>query len=133
MSNDFNDLDNKPVKKDKAIWEVPDDAPKWQHWLAKFINSIPIVLFIFVTYYLINLFGQNPELEGYRNAYMNLVVSTVPYSALAFIGILSLTTWLFPYFNYKQIKNDAPIVRAACFIFWGMVSLGVAIVIASVG
>jgi hypothetical protein len=87
---------------------------------------------VLVTYYLLDLFNGNKELVGYRNAMLNLVTSSVAYGILSLISGLSLISWLFPYFSFRQImQKGSPIEKASCMLFWAGVCISLAIIIAA--
>jgi hypothetical protein len=132
MDDELKELDGTPDRKSKNIIEVNEEWPWYQRLAANIINASGTFIWIVVTYLLLRLFNGNAELVALRNASLNIVVPTVAYGLLSLIAYLTLSSWLFPYFSYRRmIKDGTPLERAACCLFWGLIALSGAIIIAA--
>jgi hypothetical protein len=130
---DFEELDKNPNDiKQKAIVDINPEWKFWQRALANIVNSIPVLLWAAVTYFGLSHFADNPELVGYRDAYMNLIMSAVAYSVLALIGGVSLLSWWMPWFSPRRMMQGTERQQLICVIFWAATILGLSIVIASI-
>lgn len=119
--------------KQKAIIEVKDEWPWYQRLAANIINASGVFIWLLITVFLLYTFGLNPELVGYRNALLNIIVPAVAYGILSLTAGLTLISWLFPYFNYrKTMREGTPAEKAACMQFWGAIAIALAIIIAGV-
>ena len=117
----------------KAIIDIQEDWPLWQRIAASIINFSPVFLWTIITLFLLKSFSGNVELVGFRDAYLNLVVPAAAYGVGTLIAGLSLVGLLFPYFSYRRImRTGTPIEKAMCLVFWGLIAIAIAIVIASV-
>jgi hypothetical protein len=132
MENNFPELDEKPTNKTKAIFDVKPEWPLWQRTLANIVNSLPVFLWAGITYLLLIKFEANPELAGYGDAYMNLLVRAVAYSILSLIAGVSLLSWLHPWFNPSRMMQGTEKQQQACVIYWGSALIALAIIIASI-
>ena len=121
-----------PQKTPREIIEVKEEWPFWQRLAGNIINALPTVMWAVVTIVLLYLFQGNAELVGLSQAYMNLVVPATAYGILSLSAGLTLISWFFPYFSYRRIKDGSPMEKMGCMIFWGLIALALAIVIASV-
>ena len=131
MGDNFDELDGKVEKRNRAIIDIKEEWVWYQRWAAAFINSIPVFLWVIVTYFLITLFNANSELIGFRNAYLNIIVPAAAYGVMTLVAGLSLISWLFPYFNYRRIMREgSSIEKASCMLFWGLVALAISIIVA---
>jgi hypothetical protein len=118
--------------KKRAIIDVQEDWSFWQRFAANLLNSAPVVLWLIVTYLLIQWLGDSTELAHLRNAMLNITVPGTAYGVLALPVGVALFIWFIPQFSYRrQMLNAAPIVQAACLIFWGMVTISFGLIIAS--
>ena len=117
-------------RKDRSIIDVEEDWTFSQKVMAHVLNASGVIAWVAVTIILLYFFGQNAELVGLRNAYMNLSVPASAYGILSLIAGLAGISWLFPQFNPREPAE--PLVKAGRLLFWGLVSLSLAIIIASV-
>lgn len=128
----FDELEEKPEGKSKAIIEVHEEWPFWQRLAANIVNALPTVLWAAVTIAMLYFFSGSNELLGLSKAYMNLVVPATAYGILSLSAGLTLISWFFPYFSYRRIKEGSPMEKMGCMIFWGLIALALSIIIASV-
>lgn len=140
MSDEFNDLlDAKPDPSRSAHRAIinMDGSEDWkwyERFLAHLINAVPVFAWFVVTYLLISFFGTNPELVGYRNAMLNLMVPSAAFSVLTLISGIILLSWLNPYMSPRKMMAGSSMDRIACCVYWGLNGLALALVIsASVG
>ena len=120
----------KPIQQ-REIMEVKDEWPFWQRVAGNIVNALPTVLWAAVTIALLILFQGNAELVGLSQAYMNLVIPATAYGILSLSAGLTLISWFFPYFSYRKKSTDS-LEKLGDRIFWGLIALALAIVIASV-
>jgi hypothetical protein len=129
----FEELEQEPQKKDRAIIDIKEEWPFWQRVAGNIVNALPTILWAGVTIALLYFFQGNAELVGLSQAYMNLVVPATAYGILSLSAGLTLISWFFPYFSYRRMMKDgSPIEKAACMGFWGLIAIALAIIIASV-
>ena len=130
------DLAAKPSRdgeKTKAIIDIKEEWPWYQRLAGNVINFSGVFIWLGVTIFLLYVFGLNPELVGYRNALLNIIVPAVSYGILSLVAGLSLISWLFPYFNYRRImRSGSPEEKAACMQFYAAIAIALAIIIAGV-
>ena len=124
-----------PERHDKNIIDIPDkkeDWPLWKRAGAHLLNASGTFLWLIVTYALLVYFGRNEQLAALRDAGLNIVVPTVAYGLLSLIAYLALTSWFFPYFSPRKIMREGtPLEKAACLMFWGLISIAGAIIVAA--
>jgi hypothetical protein len=118
--------------KKKELIEIQDDWSWGQRFAGNVLNALPTFLWAIVTIALLLLFHGNNELAGLSSAYMNLVVPATAYGILSLAAGLTLISWFFPYFSYRLMRNGTPVEKAGCMVFWGMIAIALAIIIASV-
>lgn len=117
-------------KRDRSIVDIDEDWSWSQKLMANILNASGVIAWVAVTIILLYFFGQNDELVGLRNAYMNLSVPASAYGILSLVAGLAGISWLFPQFNPREAAD--PMVKSARLLFWGLVALSLAIIIASV-
>jgi len=127
MSSQINDPNQ------KVIIPVNPNWPWHQRFAANFINSLGVLIWLVLTIFLVWNYQASVELTEYRDALLNLIIPATIYGILSLVAGLTLVSWLFPYFSYRQImENGSDLERLGCLIFWSCISIALAIVIAGV-
>jgi hypothetical protein len=127
-------LDSTPDRERESTKQIMEINPNWPWWhrlIGNLINASGVFVWIAVTVICLYVFQGNPELVGYRNNLLNVIVTIAAYGILSFVAGLTLVSWFFPYFNYRRIMaTGTPIEKASCMVFWGLIAIALAIVIA---
>lgn len=121
------------VSQNRAIIDVKEDWPWWQRLFANIINASGVFFWAIVSIIMIKHFGNNPELVGLRNAYLNLVVVHTVYVIFSMVAALTLVSWLMPFFHPSKImRTGTTWEKVACMVFWGLLSMAIGISLLSV-
>lgn len=117
----------------RQIMEINPNWPWWQRLIGNLINASGTFMWATVTIVLIYTFNANPELVGFRNALLNVVVPAIAYGILSLIAGITLFSWLNPWFSPLRIMQTGdPLEKAAYMVMCGLVALALAIVVAGV-
>ena len=133
MSDDLKDLEEeiKPTPRTKSIIDIKPGWPWYTQVLAHVLNGIPIIIWVVIAYTAMEYFSQNPVLVHNRDMTMNISVWVTVWGLISEIAFLGLVSWAFIYFSHKRVELSAPIVQAACFVFWGLLAIAGAIIISA--
>jgi hypothetical protein len=117
---------------DKSIIDVKDEWSFIHRFIANLINTFPVFIWVFISFFLLYQFNIDPESVDLRDSMLNIVVPSAVYGILTLVSGLTLVSWFFPFFSYRRLMREgSPIERLGCLFFWGLVSIALSIIIGS--
>jgi hypothetical protein len=118
--------------KSKALIDVREEWPWYARIGAYIVNAVPVAMSLVFFYYAISYFNKDPSLVHNRDVTLNITVWAVVIGILAEICLITIVSWTNPHLSYKRLRNSgSDLEKAACYIFWGLLAIAGAIIIAA--